>query len=98
MGDSGSQFLGLAISVLSLAAAPSENFSLEPSLFLSVPAIDTVLSVLRRIIKRKSPFAADKGHLHHILLKMGIPHPYASNLLVAFSGLVALISLLLIDF
>ena len=98
MGDCGSQFLGLAISVLSLATAPDGNFSLETSLFLSVPAIDTVLSVARRIIKRKSPFVADKGHLHHALLKIGISHPHASNLLVAFSGLIALISLLLIDF
>ena len=76
----------------------SPHFSLETSLFLSVPAIDTVLSVARRVIKRKSPFVADKGHLHHALLKIGISHPHASNLLGAFSGLIALISLLLIDF
>jgi UDP-GlcNAc:undecaprenyl-phosphate GlcNAc-1-phosphate transferase len=54
MGDSGSQFLGLAIAILSLGNAPGGNFTLESSLFLAVPTIDTTLSVVRRIIKRKS--------------------------------------------
>ena len=96
MGDCGSQFLGLAISVLSLGTAPDASFSLETSLFLAVPTIDTALSVTRRIIKGKSPFTADKGHLHHVLLGLGIPHPQAVNLLVASSGLIALISLLFV--
>lgn len=95
MGDSGSQFLGLAIAILSLGNAPDGNFTLESSLFLAVPTIDTTLSVIRRIAKRKSPFIADKGHLHHVLLKAGIPHPLAVNLLVAASALIALITLLI---
>ncbi|MBQ3015510.1 MAG: undecaprenyl/decaprenyl-phosphate alpha-N-acetylglucosaminyl 1-phosphate transferase [Clostridia bacterium] len=95
MGDSGSQFLGLAIAILSLGNAPGGNFTLESSLFLAVPTIDTTLSVIRRIVKRKSPFIADKGHLHHILLKAGVPHPLAVNLLVAASAVIALFTLLI---
>lgn len=94
MGDSGSQFLGLSIAILALGNAPNGSFTLESSLFLAIPALDTALSVVRRIIKRKSPFVADKGHLHHILLKMGIPHPLAVNLLIASSAVIALITLL----
>lgn len=94
MGDSGSQFLGLSIAILALGNAPNGSFTLESSLFLAIPALDTALSVMRRIIKRKSPFIADKGHLHHILLKMGIPHPLAVNLLIASSAVIALITLL----
>lgn len=94
MGDSGSQFLGLSIAILALGNAPNGSFTLESSLFLAIPALDTALSVVRRIIKRKSPFIADKGHLHHILLKMGIPHPLAVNLLIASSAVIALITLL----
>ena len=96
MGDSGSQFLGLAIAVLSLANSPGHNYTLETSLFLAVPTADTALSVIRRLIKRKSPFSADKGHLHHILLNLGIPHPYAVNILVSASALIALFTLLFV--
>lgn len=94
MGDAGSQFLGLAIAILALGNAPGGNFTFESSLFLAIPTIDTTLSVLRRILKRKSPFVADKGHLHHILLEAGIPHPLAVNILVAASALIALFTLL----
>ena len=96
MGDSGSQFLGLAIALMSLANSPGHNYTLETSLFLAVPALDTTLSVIRRLIKRKSPFAADKGHLHHILLKAGIPHPFAVNILVSLSAITAFITLLFV--
>ncbi len=95
MGDAGSQFLGLSIAILALGNAPNGNFTLESSLFLAIPALDTALSVIRRIVKRKSPFIADKGHLHHILLKMGVPHPLAVNLLVASSAVIALFTLLI---
>lgn len=96
MGDSGSQFLGLAIAILSLGNAPDGNFTFETSLFLAVPAADTTLSVIRRLIKGKSPFIADKGHLHHILLKAGVSHPLAVNLLVAVSALIALLTLFMV--
>ncbi len=96
MGDCGSQFLGLSIAILSLGNAPDGNFTLETSLFLAVPTIDTVFSVIRRILKRKSPFAADKGHLHHILLKSGISHPFAVKLLVSASAAIALATLVFI--
>lgn len=94
MGDSGSQFLGLAIAILSLGNAPGGSFTFETSLFLAVPAADTFFSVIRRLIKGKSPFVADKGHLHHVLLNFGVSHPLAVNLLVASSALIALFTLL----
>lgn len=96
MGDSGSQFLGLAIALLSLGNAPQNNYTFETSLFLAVPSIDTFLSVVRRVAKKRSPFVADKGHLHHILLKLGVSHPTAVNLLIALSALIALCALLLV--
>ena len=89
MGDSGSQFLGLAISLLSLGCSPDGNFNLESSLFLAIPALDTTLSVARRLAKGKSPFVADKGHLHHLLLSLGLSHPFAVKLLVSLSATIA---------
>ena len=95
MGDCGSQFLGLSIAMLSLGTSRSGSFTVETSLFLAIPTLDTVFSVVRRIAKGKSPFFADKGHLHHLLLSLGVPHPDASHILVALSALIALIGLLI---
>ena len=89
MGDSGSQFLGFAIAMLALGAKGDGNFAVETLFFLSIPMIDTWFSVIRRIIKGKSPFSADKGHLHHILLSRGLSHSASVKLLVCISGIIA---------
>ncbi len=93
MGDSGSQFLGLAIAVFSLGCAERNAYELETTLFLAIPALDTALSVLRRLAKGKSPFSADKGHLHHILLSLGISHPTSVKILVFASAVIAFVTL-----
>ena len=94
MGDSGSQFLGYAIALLSLGCSEGGAFTAQTSLFLAIPMIDTWFSVLRRILKGKSPFAADKGHLHHLLLSAGVSHPTAVKILVSTGALIALVTLL----
>jgi UDP-GlcNAc:undecaprenyl-phosphate GlcNAc-1-phosphate transferase len=93
MGDSGSQFLGIAISALALSATPDGSFNLATALFLSVPVLDVWFSTARRIVKRKSPFAADRGHIHHFLLSLGLSHPAAVKILVSLSALVATVAL-----
>ena len=93
MGDVGSQFLGLAIAILALAGTKDGRFTLETSLFLFIPMLDTALSVTRRLLHGQSPFKADKGHLHHLLLRRGKTHPRAVKILIGASALVALITL-----
>jgi UDP-GlcNAc:undecaprenyl-phosphate GlcNAc-1-phosphate transferase len=93
MGDCGSQFLGLSIAILSLATSADGSFTAETSLFLAIPIIDVWASVIRRIISGKNPFRADKGHLHHLLLTIGLRHEYAVKLLVSVSALIALFTL-----
>ena len=93
MGDSGSQFLGFSIAILSLGCAKENAYSLETTLFLVIPALDTTLSVLRRLLNGKNPFSADKGHLHHTLLKKGISHPASVRILVLFNAAVAMLTL-----
>ena len=94
MGDSGSQFLGLSIALLSLGNSPRGSFTLETTLFLAVPLADTVFMVLQRLIKGRNPLSREKGHLHTLLLTVGIPHPHAVKILIAVSALVASIALL----
>ena len=98
MGDAGSQFLGFSIALLSLGCSKNNAYTLETTLFLIIPALDTALSVARRLLKGKSPFVADKGHLHHILLKHGVRHPDAVRLLVLLNAAVAFIALVFYRF
>ena len=97
MGDCGSQFLGLSIALLSLAASPEGTFTLETALFLPIPTLDTAFAVVRRITSGKSPFSADKGHLHHLLLKIGISHPMAVKILVFASAATASVALAIMN-
>jgi UDP-GlcNAc:undecaprenyl-phosphate GlcNAc-1-phosphate transferase len=76
MGDSGSQLLGFFAITISLALTQRCN-QLSPVLplyIIGLPIIDTLWVFVRRISLRKSPFVADKNHLHHKLMALGLYH------------------------
>ncbi|AFR08856.1 MraY family glycosyltransferase [Nocardiopsis alba] len=60
-----------------------------PLLVIALPLADLVLAVLRRTLAGKSPFAPDRGHLHHRLLDMGHTHARAVLLMYLWAGIVA---------
>jgi UDP-GlcNAc:undecaprenyl-phosphate GlcNAc-1-phosphate transferase len=66
MGDSGSLLLGFVISILCIHAIEYIN-PLSILFLAAVPVLDTLIVFRRRIQRGKSPFSADKNHLHHIL-------------------------------
>ncbi len=71
MGNTGSMFLGIIISVISIAGFQKRTaiFTLlVPILIVAVPLIDTFVSILRRLVKRQPVFKADKEHIHHKLM------------------------------
>lgn len=77
MGDTGSQFLGFTIGVLSIMLTQQVNTALNPwlPLFLvGLPIVDTLYVMIKRISEGRSPFSADKSHMHHRLLAMGWAH------------------------
>jgi UDP-GlcNAc:undecaprenyl-phosphate GlcNAc-1-phosphate transferase len=77
MGDAGSQLLGFTIGVLSVRAtqgAASEISAAIPVLLLALPILDTLSVMVQRISEGRSPFSADKNHIHHKLLAMGFHH------------------------
>ena len=76
MGDSGSQLLGFfAITIsLSLTQRCNQLSPLLPLYIIGLPIIDTVWVFVRRITLRKSPFVADRNHLHHKLMALGLYH------------------------
>ncbi len=68
LGDSGSMFLGLMIGVFSIISGAKLATA---ALVLGVPIIDACWVIIRRILSKKSPFYADKNHLHHKFLEAG---------------------------
>ena len=71
-GDTGSMFMGFIIAVVSLLGFKGAMFLsfMVPLAVLAIPILDTLFAILRRFLKRKPIFEADKDHLHHQLLKM----------------------------
>ncbi|MEO7007414.1 MAG: MraY family glycosyltransferase [Terrimesophilobacter sp.] len=110
MGDAGALLVGLlmATSAISVTSnidplsmhsgkllAPAFIPILLPMAILIVPLIDFVLAVLRRLRAGKSPFTADRKHLHHRLLDMGHSHLHAVLIFYGWSGVIAVGGLLL---
>lgn len=75
MGDCGSMFLGFVIAAMSVFCAERSASAVGlalPFLALGVPIFDTLFSILRRILARRSIFSGDRGHIHHRLLARGL--------------------------
>ncbi|MFJ6083527.1 MraY family glycosyltransferase [Streptomyces sp. NPDC092369] len=62
---------------------------LLPLTIIAIPAADLVLAIVRRTWKGQSPFAADRGHLHHRLLEIGHSHSRAVLIMYFWSALIA---------
>lgn len=108
MGDTGSLFIGLIISVLSLKfiqlnqyaegayyipSAPSFLFG-----FMIVPVFDLFRLVVVRLFNGRSPFNADQNHIHHNLLILGLNHNQSSILLLFISIMFGMISIVFKDY
>ena len=70
MGDSGSQFLGFIIAIISLLGFKGTTITslIVPLLILAIPIFDVVLAIFRRLIRGNGIMKADKEHFHHQLL------------------------------
>ncbi|HET8909814.1 MAG TPA: MraY family glycosyltransferase [Ktedonobacteraceae bacterium] len=69
MGDSGSMFLGLGLSVLSIMGGAKLALVL---MVLGVPILDVAVVMINRIRRGQSPLHYDKTHLHYRLMAMGL--------------------------
>ncbi|MGW5043905.1 MraY family glycosyltransferase [Streptomyces griseoluteus] len=61
---------------------------LLPLSIIAIPAADLVLAIVRRTWRGQSPFAADRGHLHHRLLEIGHSHSRAVLIMYFWSALI----------
>jgi UDP-GlcNAc:undecaprenyl-phosphate GlcNAc-1-phosphate transferase len=95
MGDSGSYFLGFVLATTALAGGGLQQKAstavslLVPVLALGVPIFDTLFSMFRRLVERRPIFSADRGHVHHRLLDLGLTHRRAVVFLYGISSLLA---------
>ena len=77
MGDGGSYFIGFlmaGVGITGLVKTATATATFLPLLVLAVPLLDMLVVILGRLLRGQSPFLADRSHLHHRLLGIGLPH------------------------
>jgi UDP-N-acetylmuramyl pentapeptide phosphotransferase/UDP-N-acetylglucosamine-1-phosphate transferase len=107
MGDTGSLTLGFIVSLIAIhfnemninsaipyhiQSAPTVSIAI-----LMIPIFDTLRVILYRLVRHRSPFEADKTHIHHYLLNMGFSHLQSTIILLGISLFFILIAFLIKD-
>jgi len=101
MGDCGSLFIGFTIAAASVMCISKSTALVGlalPALALGIPIFDTLFSMLRRFLERRSLFAPDRSHFHHRLLDLGLQQRHAvlaiylATLAAASLGLFMMVS------
>ena len=87
MGDSGAYFLGLAVALLSVVGVAKVAVAV-PLLAMGIPIADTGVAIIRRRRNGKAAFGADKEHIHHRLLGLGLTQRQTCLLLYCASGIL----------
>ena len=96
LGDTGALFIGFMIAVFSLSGLKNATFIsvLIPVMILGVPLTDTIYAILRRLLNKQSIAHADKRHLHHRLMQMGLTHRQTVLVIYGISMIFSFIALL----
>jgi len=101
LGDSGSLFVGFVLSAFVLAESQRQISTLDsiivPVVSFALPLTDVALSLLRRFLSGHSIFGADKEHIHHKLLELGLTQRQVVWVLYGISALCAVLSLFLLN-
>ena len=98
MGDSGTLSLGLIIAFFSIRVSnlPLDSMGtvnpVFPMIVLAYPAIDTLRVFFMRLSKGVSPFTADKNHIHHNLIDLGLSHGKSTMYIVGISIIFSFIA------
>lgn len=82
--------LGFTIAILSLLSSVKLATAL---LVMGVPATDFIITFMRRVLSKRSPFWGDKGHLHHLLLNLGFSQRRIALFYWSMSGFLGILSL-----
>src|SRR3954447_3454064 len=97
LGDSGSLLIGLLIGVIGVQGSfkgPSAISILFPILAMGLPISDTAMAIFRRWVRNLPLSSADRRHVHHLLIGLGLNPRQAALLLYCFSGFLCGVVLL----
>ncbi len=107
MGDTGSLFIGFMLAICMLTAMdyngkststlfsyPMKSKLCSCVMFFFLPLADTLRVFIMRVRKGKSPFSADKTHIHHLLLRIGYSHQRIALTTMCLQIVISLISVL----
>ena len=93
MGDTGATFLGYILATMSIQGLfkfyAVISFAV-PFLILGLPIFDTTFAFIRRLAHGQSPMHADRGHIHHRLIDMGLNQKQAVATLYVISAMLGL--------
>jgi UDP-GlcNAc:undecaprenyl-phosphate GlcNAc-1-phosphate transferase len=98
MGDTGSMFLGFILAASAIQTNQKSSTAvavLIPAIALGLPILDTLLAMGRRAWRGRPLFQADKDHIHHRLLALGLSQRQAVFVLYGFCVLLGAMALLL---
>lgn len=100
MGDTGSQFIGFTSAAMAILVTQYPGCAVSPILplmVLGLPIIDTLMVIVIRMNAGRSPFAADKNHIHHQLMKLGLFH-YEAVALIYVLQIILILSAYILRF
>jgi UDP-GlcNAc:undecaprenyl-phosphate GlcNAc-1-phosphate transferase len=98
MGDTGSMFLGFVVAAVGISLAQDGLSPVPPwvpVIALGVPILDTIWAIIRRTARGDAFYVADRGHIHHQLLRLGLSQRDAMLTLTAVSAGLAMLALVL---
>jgi UDP-GlcNAc:undecaprenyl-phosphate/decaprenyl-phosphate GlcNAc-1-phosphate transferase len=100
MGDTGSLVLGFVIAVLCVQLMKVNSIHplpVVPNIYVftlgivMIPVFDTLRVFGTRIWKGRSPFSADKTHIHHLITNKGFTHGFAARIICVFHGFILIL-------
>lgn len=97
MGNGGSMLLGILLAWLLIKFSQGPTRAFDPIIALwifAIPLLDTVSIMLRRILNDKSPFSADREHLHHLFLALGFSVGQSVSLVITIAATLAFIGII----
>ncbi len=97
MGDGGSLFLGFmlaGISVMGPMKGATVIATVVPMFVLALPIFDTLFAILRRLVNGRPIMEADKGHLHHRIMAVGLGQKRTVLTLYGISGIMGVAAIL----
>ena len=98
MGDTGATFLGYILATMSIQGLFKYYAVISfvvPFLILGLPIFDTAFAFIRRLAHGQSPMHADRGHIHHRLIDMGLSQKQAVATLYVISAILGLSAVVL---